>query len=397
MTITILPADDSAQGGAGTATDPLRIHGPQHFDRLLTTHQADELRFLPGVYWTRGPWAMPGYCVPNPCRWTGPIGSIIRLSPDAVFETNGVSRPDTLVMRCGQGFRNNVTAKHWYISGLEFDGNEAAFPADRYIIGCLSVWGSEPRTIAVTTRGQRGHRPTPENSQHYESFGITFNNHENGDTGTEGGGLIENCTCYDDGDRNPYFSGIYPGFQRWARALMPTVVRNCSVIGLGKKPSGIAFSLQGRTHFYDCTALNTNFGFYNDVGVVEDCVVENCRGDQIAYCAVALRCSLKGETRAPHKKNVRVLRSKFNFVPTSEWLGLWIDDSENTGATIDNIELDEVEFNISPAYSGRKFNAAVLNAKKLGRVTVDGRFPAGWISKLTQGTPAAGVTLNGRI
>src|SRR5690606_26984545 len=105
------------QGGSGVPGDPLRIHGPEHFDRLL--HEIDlrhtevrEVLMYPGSYWTRGAWAQPTYRVGRPFRLAGidpHDPAEIMLAPDARFETGGESRPDIVVLRLGEAFRNNHT------------------------------------------------------------------------------------------------------------------------------------------------------------------------------------------------------------------------------------------------------------------------------------------------
>lgn len=409
-TLHIQPADDAAQGGSGSATDPLRIHGPEHFDELLEVldikcTDIKELILHHGVYFTRGAWAQPTFRVGRPFRIAGleknNRPSII-LSRDARFETGGEARPDIVVFRLGEGFRNNHTPDKWVIENLIIDGNERAFPSDRYVVGGLGVWGHGVTIRNVQVVGLRGRRPDGpgDEKNHHESFGITVHGHPTGDDGIDGGNLIEDCVVLDNGDTNPYFSGIYPGVAYWGRPVAPSVVRNCVVRGTGSKPSsGVAFSLQENTHILDCLAVHMRYGLYNDVRPVNHCLVQRSIF-KVAYCGLALRASMKFEGGIiPHKRNVMVRDCDFLFSPEDgkEWIGVWLDDAQKTGAKFENITLENCEMRLAsdgPALASagpptpvRPFTAASLDAANMSGIRMSGRLPAGWKRHLTAQTP----------
>lgn len=341
-------------GGAGTRDSRLSVSSAAQFDALIQEFNRgtwDTLDLAEGEYWTRGVWAHSGYTtLPRPVtlRGAGMDRTFIRLAPDAVTQTDGKERPDLVVLWLGQKWQNN--GGPFVVEHLTVDGNEEAFPTNRFVTGGIVAHANGVTMRGVRVKGLRGSFVP-----HYEAFSFLVNNFAAGPyNGPDGGNLIIDCVAESNADRQDYLTLFYMGTRSFAgRPLMQSTVERCYAYGTGEfKPVRVAFSPQQAVLFQNCGADNVQYAIYNDTGPVRDVLIRDSRFTRVAYSGMTLILN-------DPKERLLVDRCTFDFTgPVGIGMTVW--DKWTNGSPAMDIEIRDSVMRTSP---GTQWFPTSLKAK----------------------------------
>lgn len=362
-TLFVTSTTDAVMSGRGSATDPIRVPAaPGHFDRVMQTFDKDlrwhRLHLYPGTYLTNGPWAYQRYSnttrpviISGESGATGPLAKIKLSAETAVFESGGQPRSDTRVLYLGPAWHNNPPSHVW---NVELDGSEQELhhvygtsAAEKRCDFGLTAHMNGGSVIGVVVRNLRGNH-----SRGQESFGILLNNFKQGaNEHYDGGASILRCKIYNDGKRNDYFTGIYPGYVN--HGVLPvavTTVAGCQVISTDGV-SKVAYSPQCGTNFRDNFCHNCHTAFYCDTNLAENVLIDGNAASGLVYTAVWL-VSFKDPTAASassqYKRNITIKNNVFSYAPVAGRNSIGFTYDAPTEPGCDNVLIDGNVFEAAP-------------------------------------------------
>ena len=301
MKITLTPSDD--------------------FDKTLSLNRETGTEFIltTGTYKTKGNWYYSDWTtLAAGCKLTGNGSTLVLDSATAIKSVNGIVRPDRDLNVLWAG-ANTV------IENLTIDGNESSFvnitDASKtwFVTTGLRTSGKSIITN-VTVQNIRGtFSGVGTMTKEIESFGIsTF--------GSDGGSVITNCivqSC----PENSYISAISVG--HFGAMVAKSTVTGCKV-NVGKT-NWFGFGINCNVYVSNCEVVaGPRIGVYNDTNITENCVIENCKFNNVEK----LISLIIPPGNSNYKKNIKIKNCNVGFTsgPARHLIELW--DQNGDASTV---------------------------------------------------------------